>query len=119
MIEIRGRVKHHGIVPRAEITFSDSFDTWTGTDAVGYSVASNNQSITILGWFPLSEYEYWKDILRHEKPVFFHYRISPINNAQYINEMKLSTSNEPIGEGLFEMEALKAVMIEAIEKADT
>jgi hypothetical protein len=99
IIEIAGLPQYHGIVLRAVLSFSTSWDSWTGTPTVGYFNTSNPYQPVIHGWLPSSEYPLWYEVLRAEKPLTFFYEISPINGADYISTISLGTSTEPVGEG--------------------
>ena len=99
MIEIVSAPLYHGIVERANLYFSTSFDNWSNTPAVGYYATANPYQPVLTCWLPSSEYSYWYDALRAERPLTFFYNISPIGGASYVNQISLGTSNEPIGEG--------------------
>jgi hypothetical protein len=99
LIEIIGAPEYHGIVQRANLAFSTSFDNWSNTAAVGYYSTANPLQPVLTGWLPSSEYSYWYDVIRAEKPLNLFFNISPINGASYVNHISLGTSSEPIGEG--------------------
>jgi len=95
-------VSHNGIAERAILNFSTAWDNWQGAVAVGiYNVANPLQPL-LTGWMPSSEFPFWYDVLRSEKPLTLFYNIAPIGGANYVNDISLGTSSasaEPIGEG--------------------
>jgi hypothetical protein len=99
MIEIIGAPEFHGIVERANLYFSTSWDNWSGTPAVGFYSTVNPLQPVLTGWLPSSEFSYWYDVLRAERPLTLFFNIAPIGGASYVNQISLGTSTEPIGEG--------------------
>ena len=99
LIEIIGAPEHHGIVRRASLVFSTSYDSASPRSTIGYYATHNPSQPYLYGWLPSSEYSYWYDVIRAEKPLNLFFNISPINGASYVNHISLSTSSEPIGEG--------------------
>jgi hypothetical protein len=80
-------------------TFSTTWDNWQNTPAVGYLNTMNPLQPVLGCWLPSSEFSFWYDVLRSEKPLTFFYNVSPIGGASYVNDISLGTSSEPIGEG--------------------
>jgi len=99
IIEIVSVPEFHGIVERAVLNFSTFWDNWAGTPVVGYYNTSNPLQPVLSGWLPSSEYAFWYDVLRSEKPLTFFYDITPIGGASYVSKITLGTSTEPTGEG--------------------
>jgi hypothetical protein len=99
LIEIVGAPEFHGIVERANLYFSTSFDNWSQTPAVGFYSTANPLQPVLTGWLPSSEFSYWYDVLRAERPLTLYFNISPIGGAPYVNQISVGTSTEPIGEG--------------------
>jgi hypothetical protein len=99
MIEIASTPQFHGIVEKANLAFSTTWDNWAGSPVVGYYSVSNPLQPILFGWLPSSEYSYWYDVLRAERPLTFFYDITPIGGAPYVSQISLGTSTEPIGEG--------------------
>ena len=83
---------------RAVLEFSTGYDNWS-SPVVGYYDTTNHLDPKISGWLPLTEYSFWYDVLRSEKPLTFYYTITVIKGADYVSEIALGTSAEPIGEG--------------------
>ncbi|MCA1603735.1 MAG: hypothetical protein LC776_19540 [Acidobacteria bacterium] len=99
IIEIASVRQFHGIVERAMLNFSTLWDNWSGTPAVGYYSTFNPLEPVLSAWLPTTEYAFWYDVLRTEKPLTFFYDIAPIRGATYVNKITLGTSTEPTGEG--------------------
>jgi len=99
VLEIVSVPEFHGIIERAVLNFSTSFDNWQTSPVVGYYSTANLLRPVITGWLPSSEYSFWYDVLRSEKPLTFSYTITPINGANYVSAVTVGTSTEPVGEG--------------------
>ena len=99
IIELSSVTLYHGIVERAMLNFSTRWDNWTGTPAVGFYNASNQMLPIITGWLPSTEFSFWYDLLRSEKPLLLFYEVTPIGGAQYVSQFSLGSSTEPVGEG--------------------
>jgi len=99
ILEIASVVEFHGIVERAMLNFSTYWDNWSGTPAVGFYSTANPLQPILTGWLPSSEFSFWYDVLRSEKPLTLFYNIAPIGGANYVNDISIGTSTEPIGEG--------------------
>jgi len=99
ILEIVSVPEFHGIVERAVLNFSTTWDSWSGTPVVGFYSVANPLQPVLTGWLPSSEYSLWYDVLRSEKPLTLFYNITPIGGATYVNNISLGTSTEPIGEG--------------------
>jgi hypothetical protein len=102
ILEIISVAEFHGIVERAVLNFSSSFDNWSGSPVAGFYSVSNPLQPVLTGWLPSSEFSLWYDVLRSEKPLTLFYNITPIGGANYVNDISLGTSTstaEPIGEG--------------------
>jgi hypothetical protein len=100
IIEVTSVTEFHGIVERAMLFFSTDWDNWAGTPAVGYYNSVKNPYQPVLTcWLPSTEYSFWYDVLRSEKPLTFYYDITPIGGASYISTIAIGTSTEPLGEG--------------------
>jgi hypothetical protein len=99
ILEITSVGESFGIVERAMLNFSTYFDNWSTTPAVGFYNSSNPLQPILTGWLPSSEFSFWYDVLRSEKPLTLSYNIAPIGGANYVNDISLGTSSEPIGEG--------------------
>ena len=70
-----------------------------GTPAIAYYNTLNPYQPVLAGWLPSTEYSFWYDVLRAEKPLTFYYDIAPIGGANYVSKITLGTSTEPLGEG--------------------
>lgn len=99
ILEVVSVPQFHGIVERAVLTFSTFWDNWSGTPVVGYYNNSNPYQPVVVGWLPSSEYAFWYEVLRAEKPLTFFYDITPIGGVSYVGKMTLGSSTEPTGEG--------------------
>jgi len=99
ILEIASVVQFHGIVERAMLNFSTYWDNWSVTPAVGFYSTANPLQPMLTGWLPSSEFSFWYDVLRSEKPLTLFYNIAPIGGANYVNDISIGTSTEPIGEG--------------------
>src|SRR5580765_363150 len=99
VIEITSVVETHGIVETALLNFSTTWDNWQNTPAVGFLNTMNPLHPVLGCWLPSTEFSFWYDVLRSEKPLTFFYNVSPIGGASYVNDISLGTSSEPIGEG--------------------
>jgi hypothetical protein len=99
ILEIVSVPEFHGIVERAVLNFSTSWDSWSGSPVAGFYNLSNPLQPVLTGWLPSSEFEFWYDVLRSEKPLTLFYNLTPIGGANYVNSISLGTSTEPIGEG--------------------
>ncbi len=99
VIEITSVVETHGIVETALLNFSTMWDNWQNTPAVGFLNTMNALQPVLGCWLPSTEFSFWYDVLRSEKPLTFFYNVSPIGGASYVNDISLGTSSEPIGEG--------------------
>jgi hypothetical protein len=99
VLEIASVPEYHGIVERAVLNFSSLWDNWAGVAAVGYYNTFNPYQPVLSGWLPTSEYAFWYDVLRSEKPLTLFYDITPIGGADYVSKITLGSSTEPIGEG--------------------
>jgi hypothetical protein len=102
ILEIISVPAFHGIVERAVLDFSTSWDNWSGSPVVGFYSVANPLQPVLTGWMPTSEFPFWYDVLRSEKPLTLFYNITPIGGANYVNDISLGTSAasaEPIGEG--------------------
>ena len=102
ILEIASVLEYHGIVERAYLSFSTQWDSWSGTPAVGYYSLTNPWQPVLSGWLPSSEFSFWYDALRSEKPLTLFFNIAPIGGANYVDSISLGTSAasvEPIGEG--------------------
>jgi hypothetical protein len=91
-----------GIVERAVLNFSTSWDDWTQGSVVGIHNVANPAQPVLTGWMPSSEFPFWYDVLRSERPLTLSFNVTPIGGASYVNDISLGTSAasvEPIGEG--------------------
>lgn len=100
IIEVASVRLSHGIVERAMLNFSTSFDNWTsGSPVVGIYSTANPLQPLLFAWLPSNEFSFWYDVLRAEKPLTLFYDITPIGGANYVGKITLGTSTEPLGEG--------------------
>ena len=99
IIEVASAPLYHGIIERAVLNFSTRWDNWAATPAIGYYNTLNPYQPVLAGWLPSTEYSFWYDVLRAEKPLTFYYDIAPIGGANYVSKITLGTSTEPLGEG--------------------
>ena len=93
-----------GVVYRAILVFSTAYDNWSvntfsGAPIVAYYDTTNPLDPRVSGWLPSTEYSFWYDVLRSEKPLTFFYTITVIKGVDYVSEITLGSSTEPIGEG--------------------
>src|SRR5512138_2986663 len=73
IIEITSVLESHGIIETAMLFFSTSWDNWQGTPAVGFLNSMNLLRPVVTCWLPSTEYSFWYDVLRSEKPLTFVY----------------------------------------------
>ena len=99
VLEILSVPTYHGLVYRAILNFSTGYDSWSGTPVVACYDTTNPLDPRVLGWLPSTEYSFWYDVLRSEKPLTFFYTITVIKGVDYVSEITLGSSTEPIGEG--------------------
>jgi|SRR5581483_3799225 len=99
ILEIASVPEAHGIVETALLIFSTTWDNWAGTPAVGFYSVFNPLQPVLSAWLPSSEFSFWYDVLRSERPLTFFYDITPIGGASYVSKITVGTSTEPIGEG--------------------
>ena len=99
ILEIASVPQFHGIVERAILNFSTFWDNWAVTPVVGFYSTFNPLQPILNGWLPSSEYPFWYDVLRSEKPLTLFYVITPLGGANYVSTITLGTSTEPTGEG--------------------
>jgi len=99
IIEIESVPLYHGIVERAMLNFSTYWDNWSTPAVVGFYNITNPLRPVLTGWLPSTEYSYWYDVLRSEKPLTFFYDITLIGGANYVGRISLGSSTEPVGEG--------------------
>ncbi len=90
---------YHGIYYRITLAFHTNFTggPW-GSPVVGYLSDTLTYTPSIAGWLDLPEFDYYYDLLRSEKPVFFNYTLQN-GTSGYISKLGLSTIKEPLGEG--------------------
>lgn len=114
LLRMTGPVLYHGIQNRAAFGFSPSFGGTWGSPVAGYLTNPNYAGLSLVGWFPLSEFEYYYDILRSEKPLHVFYEMrEPGTYVGYLSQVGLGTGAEPIGEGPSEStEQLTAILAE-------
>lgn len=99
IIEVVSVPQFHGLVERAMLNFSTYWDNWSGSPVVGFYSTANPYQPVLTGWLPSTEYSFWYDVLRAEKPLTLFYDITPIGGASYVGKITLGTSTEPLGEG--------------------
>jgi hypothetical protein len=99
IIEVASIPLYHGIVERAMLNFSTYWDNWSGSPVVGFYSMTNPYQPVLTGWLPSSEFSFWYDVLRTEKPLTLFYDITPIGGANYVGKITLGSSTEPVGEG--------------------
>jgi hypothetical protein len=104
ILEIIGPREYHGLVEIAVLYFGSSWDDWSGPAQTGIYDNSNPYQPVVKGYLPSSEFEFWYDVLRSEKPLTFFYNLlqepPPYGGEAYIDSISLATSTvEPIGEG--------------------
>jgi hypothetical protein len=64
VIELTSTIQFHGIIERAALFFSTSWDNWSGTPAAGYYDLSSPFQPRLTGWLPSAEFSLWYDLLR-------------------------------------------------------
>jgi hypothetical protein len=99
VLEIASVPEYHGIVERAVLSFSTSWDAAFNAPVVGFYSTANKLQPVLTCWLPSSEFSYWYDVLRSEQPLTFFYNITPIGGANYVDQISLGSSTEPLGEG--------------------
>ena len=102
VLEMKGPIQYHGIQNRAVFAFEASWDSWVGGRAGYLSWAPNYAGLVVAGWFGVSDFEYFYDILRSERPVHVRYEYATGHSgsgAGYLRQVGLGTSEEQIGEG--------------------
>jgi hypothetical protein len=101
LLELIGPVQAHGIQNKALISFATHFNgsVWS-SPSVGYLSNPNYAGFRIAGWFPTSEFNYYYDIVRSERPVHVIYELRESGSATgYLSKLGLGTGAEVIGEG--------------------
>src|SRR3954452_22830513 len=78
ILEITSVLETHGIVETALLVFSTSWDNWAGSPVVGFLNSTNLLQPVMAGWLPSSEFSFWYDLLRSEKPLTFSYDVTLI-----------------------------------------
>ncbi|MGA0558573.1 hypothetical protein ACO2Q8_18070 [Larkinella sp. VNQ87] len=99
VIILKTAPEYHGLTITVTLAFATSFNSFT-TAVVGYygGATSFNQQVAI--WLPVSEFQYYYDMLRNETPVYFQFDYNEANPLiYYITNFKLTTGLEPTGEG--------------------
>jgi hypothetical protein len=99
IIEIVSPPVFHSIVTRALLNFSTDWESWSGPAAVGHYTTTNPAEPSLGCWLPASEYPFWYDVLRSERPLSFFYEITPIGGASYVSTIAVGSTVEPVGEG--------------------
>lgn len=98
VLDLESERFYHGLYYRVTLAFhTNFFGTW-GSPVVGYLSETTTFTPRIVGWLDLSEFDYYYDILRSEKPVFLNYTIQS-GTSGYLTQIGLSTLKEPLGEG--------------------
>lgn len=119
VLKMTGPVLYHGIQNRATFGFHPSFGGTWGSPVAGYVSNPGYAGLSVVGWFPLQEFEYYYDILRSEKPLHVIYELrDPDAYVGYLREVGLGTATEPIGEGPSEStSAISAVLAQHLTDA--
>jgi hypothetical protein len=100
VLELTGPVMYHGIQNRALFAFSSSFNNFSSPVAGYLTSAGGYSGLSVVGWFPLSEYSYYYDIVRSERPVHVLYEFRDAGaSSGYLRKLGLGTSVEQLGEG--------------------
>ena len=98
VLELKSEPLYHGAVFTIEISCSTDYNQWPGPGVVGSIEGFETAAPMLRGWFPLSEYTVWYDLLRNEKPLWLHYEVHterPLN----LSRLALGSKKEPLGEG--------------------
>lgn len=105
VLRLVGPVLYHGIQNKATIAFSDSFNSFNA-NTVGYLSNGGFDGLSVVGWFPTAEFDYWYDIARAEAPLHVEYAFRESGATDgYLRSLGLNTGIEPIGEGPADSEA--------------
>lgn len=100
VLEMKGPVLYHGIQNRASFAFSSAFSGVWSDPVVAYLTDGGFAGLSIAGWFPVSEFSYYYDIVRAERPINVFYEFREYGaTAGYLRQLGLGTSNERVGEG--------------------
>lgn len=102
VLELRGKKQAHGIRTKVLLAFSSSFSAFNEPVVGNWSGKFDD---AIVGFMHLSEFQYYYDVLRSEKPVFFRYQFKE-GASGHITSIGITTSTEPLGEGLADTSAL-------------
>jgi len=96
-LDMTGPVQEHGIQNHALFAFNSFFDGIWPNPVAGYiSYPGGYNGLTLVGWFPLSEYSYYYEILRAEKPIQVIYDYTgaiPPNLTGYLSMVGLGNSS--------------------------
>lgn len=64
---------HHGLTITVTLGFSNFFDAFTSTPVVGFYMGRDTFTHRVVVWLPVREFEFYYDLLRNEKPVFYEF----------------------------------------------
>lgn len=121
ILEMTGPVLHHGIQNRAIFAFNTFFDGVWSNPVAGYLTDGGFDGLSVVGWFPVSEFPYYYDIVRSERPVFVKYALRDSGvTSSYLRMVGLGTSTEELGEGPSESaEEIESVLADRLSHART
>jgi hypothetical protein len=97
VLELRSKEMEHKIRLKVLLAFFSGFSGAWNEPVVGHLTGKVDDLMA--GWMDLSEFQYYYDVLRSEKPVYFKYQFKE-GTSGYITELGIRTSKEPLGEGL-------------------
>lgn len=114
VLKMTGPVQHHGIQNRAIFAFNSRWDGVWPNPVAGHLVDGGYSGLSLVGYFPVAEFQYYYDIVRSERPVHVSYEFRESGaSSGYLRRVGLGTSTEPIGEGPSEsIEHMAAILSE-------
>jgi hypothetical protein len=99
-IELVSVQEFHGIRNRATLWFRDDSDLPGSLGTVFNYQALNFNGVTVVAYFPMSDYRDIYESLQTEKPVFLNYGVATGNTTtRTLTHIEIGTHPEPLGEG--------------------
>lgn len=101
VLDMTGPILTHGIQNHALFGFDPFFDGVWATPVAGYiSYPGGYNGLTLVGWFPLYEYEYYYEILREQtglQVIYDYTPPQPANLTGYLSLVGLGDSSSQVG----------------------
>ncbi|GAA4395764.1 hypothetical protein GCM10023187_03090 [Nibrella viscosa] len=110
-IQLNTASGYHNLTITALLAFSSAFDNFK-TPVVGYFEGRTVARERITIWLPLSEFDFYYSILRHEKPVYFEFEFAPTGEMEsYGHRFTLTSESKPTREEPQENTAISQLAI--------